>query len=61
VEIENYYHLILLPLDEYRALVGPLRALEDRVARRSQDVASALSGLESGAAASLDVEHEWLV
>jgi uncharacterized membrane-anchored protein len=61
VEIENYYHLILLPLDEYRALVGPLRALEDRVARRSQDVASALSGLESGAASSLDVEHEWLV
>jgi uncharacterized membrane-anchored protein len=57
VEIENYYHLILLPLDEYRALVGPLRALEDRVARRSQDVAAALSGPESG----LDVEHEWLV
>ena len=57
VEIENYYHLILLPLEEYRALTGPLRELEGRVAQRSQDVAAALSGSNP----QLEVEHDWLV
>lgn len=57
VEIENYYHLILLPLDEYRAHVGPLRELEDRIASRSRDVAAALAGPDAG----VEVEHRWLV
>ena len=57
VEIENYYHLILLPLEEYRTHVGPLRELEDRIARRSREVAAALAGPDAG----VEVEHRWLV
>jgi uncharacterized membrane-anchored protein len=56
-EIENYYHLILLPLEAYRTHVGPLQAMEERIATRSRQIATALSGPDSG----LEDEHRWLV
>jgi uncharacterized membrane-anchored protein len=57
VEIENYYHLILLPLEEYRAQVPLLRELEGRITQRSRDVAQTLAGTR----ADPDAEHRWLV
>ncbi len=57
VEIENYYHLILLPLEEYRAHVVPLREMEERIAERSRQIAAALSGPNTA----LEMEHRWLV
>ncbi len=43
VEIENYYHLILLPLDEYRIHVRELRSIEQRVAGHSEGIAKMLA------------------
>jgi uncharacterized membrane-anchored protein len=43
VEIENYYHLILLPLEEYRREVRTLRGVEQRLARRSHEIADTLA------------------
>ena len=57
VEIENYYHLILLPLEEYRRQAGTLREIEQRLAVRSEDIAADLASRESDPAR----EHRWLV
>ena len=43
VEIENYFHLILLPLDEYRREVATLRGIEQSLARRSAEIAHTLA------------------
>ncbi|MEK6815629.1 MAG: DUF3422 family protein [Nitrospirota bacterium] len=43
VEIENYYHLILLPLHEYRIHVRELRSIEQRVAGHSEGIAKMLA------------------
>jgi uncharacterized membrane-anchored protein len=43
VEIENYYHLILLPLDSYRQEVVRLRAIEQRLAEHSAEIATTLA------------------
>jgi len=57
IEIENYYHLILLPLDEYRREVAALRDVEQRLARRSAEIAETLAGPEADPA----WEHRCLV
>ncbi len=56
VEIENYYHLILVPLEEYREQVVALRDLERRITERSEDIAALLAGRESDPGA----EDRWL-
>ena len=56
LEIETYYHLVLLPLQEYRKQVGTLREAEKRIAARSEDIASDLASRE----AIPDREHLWL-
>jgi uncharacterized membrane-anchored protein len=43
VEIENYYHLILMPLDSYRREVVRLRAIERRLAEHSAEIATTLA------------------
>ncbi len=43
VEIENYYHLILLPLDSYRREVLRLRGIEQRLAEQSAEIAATLA------------------
>ena len=43
VEIENYYHLILLPLEEYRREVTALRDIEQRLAARSGEISARLA------------------
>ena len=57
VEIETYYHLILLPLQEYREQAGALREAEKRVAAYSEEIAAGLANR----AADPDREHRWLV
>ncbi|HUJ75575.1 MAG TPA: DUF3422 domain-containing protein [bacterium] len=57
VEIENYYHLILLPLEEYRLQVHVLREMEDRITRASRTIATALASEETDT----EAEHRWLV
>ena len=57
VEIETYYHLILLPLPEYRKQVTGLRETELRIARYSEDIAADLASRE----AQPEHEHRWLV
>jgi uncharacterized membrane-anchored protein len=57
VEIENYYHLILLPLQEYRPQEGDLHELERRIALRAEDIAAELASRE----ANPHHEHRWLV
>jgi len=57
VEIENYTHLILYPLEEYRLQMGTLVQIERRVAQRSEDIATALFEDESDP----DNEHRKLV
>jgi uncharacterized membrane-anchored protein len=57
VEIENYYHLILLPLQEYRLQEADLHDLERRIAERSEDIAAELSSREADPGR----EHRWLV
>ncbi|MDH5752383.1 MAG: DUF3422 domain-containing protein [Deltaproteobacteria bacterium] len=42
VEIENYYHLILQHLDEYRLRVSVLQVLEKRLSERSEEIADVL-------------------
>ncbi len=57
VEIENYYHLILLPLQEYRTQEAALHAMERGIALRSEDIAAELASRE----ADPQSEHRWLV
>jgi uncharacterized membrane-anchored protein len=57
VEIENYYHLILLPLNDYRAQEAALHEMERSIAARSEDIAAELAGRESRPGQ----EHRWLV
>jgi uncharacterized membrane-anchored protein len=57
VEIANYYHLILLPLEEYRAQEAMLHELERRIAQRSEDIAAQLASREVDPSH----EHRWLV
>ncbi|MCZ6730386.1 MAG: DUF3422 domain-containing protein [SAR324 cluster bacterium] len=57
VEIETYYHLILLPLPEYRKQVVGLRETEKRIAAYSEDIAADLASRE----AKPEQEHRWLV
>jgi len=57
VEIENYCHMILLPLEEYREQVEALRRLEQRITQRSSDIAAELGRREPDPGA----EHRWLV
>lgn len=57
IEIENYYHLILLPLEEARIQEPLLHELERRIAARTEDIAADLGRrtTEPGR------EHSWLV
>jgi uncharacterized membrane-anchored protein len=57
LEIETYYHLVLLPLREYRKQVGTLREAEQRIATYSEDIAADLASR----AADPEREHRWLV
>lgn len=57
VEIENYYHLILLPLEDYRQQVPTLREIEQRMTMRSEDISADLAKQEPDPAR----EHRWLV
>jgi uncharacterized membrane-anchored protein len=57
VEIENYYHLILLPLDEYRREVAGLRAIEARLAAHSTEIAQTLAAGD----VKQQTEQQWLV
>lgn len=57
VEIENYYHLILLPLEEYQEQVISLREIEQRITRHSEDIAADLASRETDP----EREHRWLV
>ncbi|HKI97315.1 MAG TPA: DUF3422 domain-containing protein [bacterium] len=57
VEIENYYHLILLPQEEYRGQERDLHEMERRIALRSEDIAAELSSREPRPGH----EHRWLV
>jgi uncharacterized membrane-anchored protein len=43
VEIENYYHLILRPLEEYRREVTALRDIEQHLAGRSAEISEKLA------------------
>lgn len=57
VEIETYYHLVLLPLPEYRKQVRVLREAEQRIAGYSEDIAIDLASRH----AAPEREHRWLV
>lgn len=57
LEIETYYHLILLPLREYREQVGELREAEKRITAHSEEIAGDLASR----AADVEQEHRWLV
>ena len=57
VDIENYYHLVLIPLEEYRMQVGKLRESEQRIARYSEDIAADLATGDP----ITDKENRWLV
>jgi uncharacterized membrane-anchored protein len=57
VEIANYYHLILLPLEDYRGQEASLHELERRIAQRSEDIAAELASRETHPGH----EHRWLV
>lgn len=57
VEIETYYHLVLLPLREYRKQVVALREAEQRIAGYSEDIATDLASR----GANPEREHGWLV
>lgn len=57
VEIENYYHLIMIPLDEYREQVKHLRTMEKQITVRSESIAADLASRDSDA----EKEHLWLV
>ncbi|MBI3992080.1 MAG: DUF3422 domain-containing protein [Candidatus Lambdaproteobacteria bacterium] len=57
IDIETYYHLILLPLVEYRGQVPLLRQMERRIGERSSEIAAALTSREMDA----EAEHQWLV
>lgn len=56
VEIENYYHLILLPLDDYREQVLTVREIEQRLTVQSEDIAAGLADRVPDPAR----EHRWL-
>lgn len=56
VEIENYYHLVLLPLPEYREQIAHLRQAENRITARSEEIARELA--QPGAAP--ETEQRWL-
>ncbi len=43
VEIENYYHLVLLPLEAYRIQIEELRNIEQRVTQHSEGIAKAMA------------------
>ena len=57
VDIENYFHLVLMPMQEYRENVGLLRDAEQRIARYSEDIAADLSSRDP----ITDRENRWLV
>lgn len=57
VEIENYYHLILMPLEEYRERVVSLREMEQRVVTRGSDIYADLAQRDVDTAR----EHRYLV
>ena len=57
VEIENYYHLILMPLEDYRDQVATLRQIERRITVGSDEIAADLARPEADPAR----EHHWMV
>ncbi len=57
VEIETYYHLVLLPLQEYRKQVVVLREAEERIAGYSEGIATDLASRR----VEPEREHRWLV
>ncbi|MDH5716278.1 MAG: DUF3422 domain-containing protein [Spirochaetia bacterium] len=57
IEIENYQHLVLFSLPEYRKQITYLRQQEKRIAKDSVKIASELASEHINA----HTEHEWLV
>ena len=57
LEIENYYHLVLLPLDEYHEQVLNLSKLEHHISGRAMEIAAALAAGISNH----EQERDWLV
>ena len=57
IDVETYYHLILLPLVDFREQVPVLRQMERRIGERSSEIAAALTSREMDP----ETEHEWLV
>lgn len=57
VEIENYYHMVLLPSRGYREQVALLREAEQRITKNSEQIANDLAGDEGVS----EREHRWVV
>lgn len=57
LDVENYYHLVLLPVPEYRRQVALLRDAELRITAHSEEIATELARRETDP----EREHGWLV
>ena len=57
IEVENYYHLILLPLPEYKEHIARLRKKEKMIAKDSEQIAIDLADKDIDT----QKEHHWLV